>query len=474
ARSELLGRARSLLEASDSPLADALDLLGEAKALAGGDSVLSASPADRQTIANQIDQLVRRLVGAGNAQFDGVALFGGTRSGSPPWIERGVGVLYEGRGAGLDLGLGEASTISGHQAFGGVSRRIDLAGTVNLALGYETPITAWGAGPLGEIMVLVDGQSQIVNLSGTVTLRDLKDSLENLDLGIRVEFDAASGKAWVRNELSGVHLSISDRPGDDTASRLGIDTFATYTLLSDFNDERGVRFAQPGVDPITGSPAAQTGDDLVVTLRDGRSFVVDFANETTVQAVMNTMHAAATAAGIVVPGEFEVTLRTDGNGFIVNDGTVGAGVLSIAPVNGSWAAEDLGFIGGTLVLGSTLIGVDRAQVAVDGAFTHLLALRDAILAADGVGMKIALDGIDRAVERASAARSAAGARASRLARESDATEETTIQQQSLLSLLRDVDVAEAATRLSTLSTQLEAGLIALSRAGSLSLIRFLA
>jgi len=472
-RAELLSRGRTLLEASDAPIGDSIDLLGEAKTLANTDSILALSSEERLGLVNQIDQMIARMVSNANARFDGVALFGGSRTGPNPWTLGSLGVLYTGRGDGLDIGLGEAVTVSGHQVFGGVSRRIDLVGSVNLSQGLETPMSAWGASPLGQVMVIVDGQSQVVDLSGAGTLRDFKNILEGLGVGIRVEFDAASGKAWVRNALSGVSMSISDRPNDNTASRLGIDTFATYTLLSDFNDGRGVRFAVPGIDPLTGMPAAVNGDDLSVTLRDGRSFSVDFTNETTVQDVINTMHAAATAAGINVPGEFFVTLQTDGNGFLIYDTTAGGvGTVVISPVNGSWASEDLGIRAGTT--SAAIAGQDRAQVAVDGAFTQLLRLREAIRTADAFGMKVALEGIDRAIERASLARSGAGAKSDRLAGERAAMEETTVQQQSLLSVLRDVDVAEAATRLSELSTQLTAGLLGLSRAGSLTLLRFLA
>lgn len=471
-RADLLTRGRTLLEASDSPIGSAIDLLGEAKSLASSDAVLNLSAEERLGIAAQIDEMVMRLVSIGNSRFDGVALFGGSRSRSDPFTLGPLHVLYRGRGEGLDIGLGEPVTLSGDRIFGGVSRRIDLHGSVNLSQGWETPLAAWGAGPLGQIMVIVDGQSRIVDLSGAATLRDLRNALEGLDMGIRVEFDAASGKAWVRNARSGSWMSISDRPGDDTASRLGIDTFARYTLLSDFNDGRGVRFAVPGVDPVTGLPANLNGEDLSIRLHDGRAFHVDFTAERTVGEVIDTIHAAAIAAGIAVPADFHVTLRTDGNGLVVIDNTVGPELLTIAAYNGSYAAEDLGIQGSTS--GAFLTGLDRAQVAVDGAFHHLIRLREAIRTADAFGMKVALEGLDRAIERASLARGAAGARSDRLASERAAMEETTVQQQSLLSLLQDVDVAEAATRLSELSTQLTAGLVALSRAGSLTLLRFLA
>ncbi|MBX3354922.1 MAG: hypothetical protein KF724_04410 [Phycisphaeraceae bacterium] len=469
-RSDLLLRGANLLEASDAPLARSLDLLAEARALVSKDTTASLPESERQAIATELDQLIARLTTEGNARFGSVHLFGGTRAGGAPWNHRGDGVLYMGRGRGLDVGLGEPVTISGHEAFGGVSRRVDLSGTVDLSAGLETPLAAWGAGPLGSIRISVGSMVQVVDLSGAVTLRDLKNIVEGLDMGVRVEFDAATGKAWIRNALSGPGLSISDLTGDDTATRLGIDTLATYTLLSDFNDGRGVRFAVPGIDPVTGQPANNTGADLLISLKDGRFFVVDFTNETTVGQVLATINAAAAAAGIS-QAEFFAGLRANGNGLLLTDNTAGPGGFTVAGFNNSWAAEDLGILGGTT--GAVIAGEDRAQVAVDGAFTWLLRLRDAVIAGDPLGISIALDGVDRAVDRVALARSGAGAKASRLAMERVALEEIVVQQKSLRSLLGDIDLAEASTRLSQLSVQLQAGLAALARAGSLSLLRYL-
>lgn len=474
-RNDLLGRATEYLEATDGPLARAIDLLTDSRALASVDTTATLPFAEREAIAAELEQLVHRLVTEGNTRYGGVHLFGGTRPGSEPWLERLGGVLYMGRGRGLDIGLGEPVTLSGDQAFGGVSRRVELMGTVDLSAGLETPLAAWGAGALGTIRVRVLGVVQDVDLSGATTLRDLKNAIEGLDMGLRVEFDAASGKAWVRNMLSGPWFSISDITNDDTASRLGIDTYAEYTLLSDFNDGRGVRFAVPGIDPVTGEPSINNGEDIHIILLDGRTFNVDFTNEVTVGDVINTINAAAAAAGIG-PGEFSCTLRVNENGLMLTDSTLGGGAFSVTAIDNSWALVDLGFEAQTMIpAGSRPVieGGDRATVAVDGAFTWLLRLRDAVLAGDASGIKFALDGLDRAETRASSARGLAGSMAARFAHERDAVDEIVMQQRSLKSLLGDVDIAEASTRLSSLSVQLQAGLLALARAGSLSLLRYL-
>lgn len=469
-RSDGLGSAARLLAATDGPLARTLDLLATAKSLVNQDATATLPDAERQAIVAEINQLLGSLVSEGNTEFDDVQLFGGTRAGKQAWQHRGDGVLYMGRGRGLDIGLGDAVTVSGHEAFGGVSRRVDLAGTVNLSAGLETPLTAWVAGPLGSFNVTISGVTKTVDLTGATTLRDLKNRVEGLDMGLRVEFDAAIGKAWVRNALSGPGLSISNTANDTTAAQLGIDTLATYTLLSDFNDGRGVRFAVPNIDPVTGQASNQNGVDLQIVLHDGRSFFVDFTTEATVGEVLFTINAAAMAAGIAV-GDFHAGLQTGVNGLELVDNTVGPSGFEVVAFNNSWAAEDLGIKINTS--GAVIAGADRAQVAVDGAFTWLIRLRDAVSAGNPAGIAVALDGIDRAADRASLARSGAGAKADRFGNERASLEEIVVQQRSLQSLLGEVDYAEASTRLASLSTQLQAGLLALSRAGSLSLLRYL-
>ena len=101
------------------------------------------------------------------------------------------------------------------------------------------------------------------------------------------------------------------------------------------------------------------------------------------------------------------------------------------------------------------------------------AYRAALRANDAAGMTFAIEGLDRAFERASSARTLAGARSARFQDERTVSEERAVQNESLRSSLEDLDVADAATRLSSLSTQLQAGLLAIGRTSTLSLLDFL-
>ena len=110
----------------------------------------------------------------------------------------------------------------------------------------------------------------------------------------------------------------------------------------------------------------------------------------------------------------------DGNGIELRD-QLGGGGSSPCPLNNSTAAADLGILGeGT---GAVLAGTDQAQVAADGLFTHLAALRDALLANDEAGIAFATEQLDADTLLVAEAEAEVGVRSRRvtdsLAREED-------------------------------------------------------
>ena len=152
------------------------------------------------------------------------------------------------------------------------------------------------------------------------------------------------------------------------------------------------------------------------------------------------------------------------------DSTAGAQTV-IAAKNGSSAAFDLG-IHGTFD-SAVITGEDRATVAVDSVFSHLIALRDALLADDSAGISIATDKLQQDVTRLAEARATVGIRAQRVRDATIREEDMRLQDIGLKSEVQDLDYTEAALRFSMLQQQLEAGLATGSRALSLSLLDFL-
>ena len=163
--------------------------------------------------------------------------------------------------------------------------------------------------------------------------------------------------------------------------------------------------------------------------------------------------------------------RQDGNGLALEDLTAGGSDFAVVARNNSGAASNLGILGSTD--GATIAGEDRATVAVDGVFAHLIALRDALMADDDSGIAFATEKLDADIARAAEARAEAGVRAQRVDAALTREEDLRVQDLSLKSTIQDLDVTSAAIQFSQLQQQLQAGLSTAGRITSLTLLDFL-
>jgi flagellar hook-associated protein 3 FlgL len=324
--------------------------------------------------------------------------------------------------------------------------------------------------PMGEILVRNGNQSRIIDVGALVTVEDLQNAVAAGRIGARVVISDDGTRLHVVNELSGSALAVEEFSGNPTASELGIRSFASTTQLADFNEGRGVRQVSGAVDPLTGLPDPARNMDFRVTLKDGRAFDVDIEGDATVQDVIGSINAAATAAGIL-PAEFNAQLVAVGNGLELVDSTIGGGSTAVAELNASGTAEDLGIFGSSA--GASLVGTDRARVVVDSVFSHLIALRDALLANDERGIALAAEKFDGDLTRLSEARADVGVRTQRVIDATSRESELDIMDQRLRSEINDLDYAEAATRFAALQRQLEASLAVSARTANLTLLDFL-
>jgi len=323
--------------------------------------------------------------------------------------------------------------------------------------------------PFGQIQIRNGNQSRIVDMSLLVTVQDFQNAIEIENIGVRVAISDDGTRLNVVNELSGASMAIEEFSGNQTATQLGIRSLDTTTLLSDFNDGRGVRQVSGVVDPITGLPDPAGNMDFRVTVKDGRFFDVDIDGAVTVQDVLARINAAAAAAGLT-PAEFTAGLVAVGNGISLQDATVGT-TTAVTARNGSSTALDLGILGSTTA--AELAGTDRAKVAVDSVFSHMIALRNALLQNDTQGIEIAAGKFDSDLVRAAQTRAEVGVRTQRVEDAAIREEDLIIQDKSLRSEIQDLDFAAASTRFASLQQQLEAGLAVAARSTSLSILDFL-
>ncbi|MFM7052157.1 MAG: flagellin, partial [Planctomycetota bacterium] len=323
--------------------------------------------------------------------------------------------------------------------------------------------------PLGEITIRNGGQTRRIDMSTLTTVQEFQNAVSSLGLGVRVEISEDGSRLNVRNELSGASMAIEESNGGVTATELGIRSFSTTTRLEDFNQGRGIRQADGAIDPVTGLPDPSADLDFRVTVKDGRTFDVEIEGAATVEDILTLINDAAAAAGIL-PADFTARLAESGNGIELVDVTTGT-ETKVEDLNSSFSATDLGIAGTSS--SASLVGTDRATVAVDSVFSHLMTLREALLANDSAGIEFATSRLETDISRAAEARADVGVRSRRVAEATSREEELGIQDQALRSSIQDLDFTAAATRFASLQQQLEAGLAGASRAVNLSLLDFL-
>ena len=164
---------------------------------------------------------------------------------------------------------------------------------------------------------------------GSTTDTKVADLGFDLDLGDLANVETEASISLTAGASARFQLGIDLRP-------LGYDaeSISESTPVSSLNGGMGVMF--------------EDGDDLEIQLRDGRSFVVDFENATTVGEVIAAIETARGAAGIS-GNEFKIELREeDGNnvGLELTDSTIDQGVeFKVAGVEGSLAGLGLGIAG---------------------------------------------------------------------------------------------------------------------------------
>ncbi|HYF15966.1 MAG TPA: flagellin [Phycisphaerales bacterium] len=440
--------------------------------LAGADSFQDI--ADRVTAALREFETAQgvAVLGPGGVSLAGGAVSIDVAAGqSVEFFEVGTGITARDLGLTADPGFAyTAASPGGRDVAPRLTPRTrvaDLAGV---------------AGPLGSVRVSNAGREVVVDLSGAQTVEDIKNAIESTNIGVRVGVNTAGNGLDILTEVasgSARSLSISEVAGGDTATRLGVRTFAMDTPISDLNFGRGVSVVDNVPDPVSGVINQNLNTDMRITLGDGTEIDIDLRPDdlTTVGnvvAVMNTQVQAALFA-LGRPGStLAVGLADDGNGITLRQDPSINGVLFVEPLNNSGSAEHLGLLHGTFDPASaTLTGEDRAKVRVESLFTHLVDLRDSLRSNNVRGISLAGDALADIADQLAEVRGQIGGSArivdAGLERETDRA----VLDESVRSGLRDVDFAAAASRFSLLQTQLQAGLQSASMIERLTLLDYL-
>ncbi len=361
-----------------------------------------------------------------------------------------------------DLGISQSFAIGGAPGSDVDPKLTELTPLANLS-----GVTV----PMGTIRLQNANQTRDLDLSGATTVQDVMNLVEGLEIGVRVVISETGDRLDFLNELSGAFMSIGEVGASPaaTATELGVRSLDLTTRLDDLNRGRGVQIVDGATDPVTGLPDPARDMDFRITLASNESFDVNLAGAETIGDVVAIINTAASG---VAGGLFTAGLVADGNGIQLTDASAPAGgTFALETLNGSFAAEDLGI--NVTPTGSVILGGDRATVAVESVFTHLMDLREALRSDDGRGITFAGERFEADIERLTEARARAGVNSKQIATAAIREDDLRIQDMSLKSQFQDLDFTEAAIRFSSLQQQLQAGLATAAQLHSMSLLDFL-
>jgi len=386
-------------------------------------------------------------------------------------LSAGAGAVSLGSG-GYTLTANAGNTITIVDASGGTTAadlglNISAASSavagsdLNVRLTERTLLSSFGTTVdfTGGLSITQGENTAVADFSGATTVQDMQNVIDAMNFGLRLTVNADGTGLDLVSEVSGIDLSIGEN-GGTTAEDLGLRTFGTTTLLSDFRGGIGVQTTAAG-DP-----------DLSITLHDGTNFTVDLSSANSVAEVIALTQAAATTAGLTVGVDFDIALATTGNGFVVSDNTAGGSDFVVANAGLSFAAENLG-IKANAGAGATIAGTDESKVAVENMFTHLIELSTALRNNNENGITLAGSSIEDDIDTVVSARARVGVQARRIEDQLVLIEDRDIQEQTMLSQLQDADLTEVITRFTQLQMQLQASLQVGSAGQQLSLLDFL-
>jgi flagellar hook-associated protein 3 FlgL len=353
-----------------------------------------------------------------------------------------------------DLGISQPTAAGAGVAVTGASvgpKLTDLTPLSDLANGNGIDLAS-------GIVITNGAQSATVQFSSPplrqgATVEDMLNAINSSGTNVRAELNSSGTGIDIFNELQGTNMTIGEN-GGATAADLGVRSFNPSTPLADLNGGTGVQ-------------ASTTGPDFQVTDSNGVSFQVSVSADTTVQDVINTINADATAAGAQVTAAFATT----GNGITLTDSAGGTGTLALSPLNSSSAASELG-LSGTATNG-VITGTDVNPITANGIFGDLQKLSTALKANNQTGITAAATALAADAKQVTSVQGANGAMLQELQnRQTQITAQNTATQ-SLLSNVQDINYAQVISQFETLQTSLQAGLESASKTLQLSLLNFL-
>ena len=350
----------------------------------------------------------------------------------------------------------------------GLSAPIPYPGSdLNPILTVETQLSQvfGGAGFTGgsSFEIQQGDDTYVISLVGLDTVEDLLNRINHSGARVTAAIEPGNRSISLQSTESGSQLSIGEN-GQGLASELGLRTFDLSTRLSDLNYGQGI-FTSDLV------------DDLVITRTDGTNFYVDLDGTETVGDVLDRINNNANNFSLAT--RVVASLSANGNGIELT-APAGAEPIRVRSPGGSQAAWGLGLVdkadaraAGVAVGASNVIsGRDVSGVEVEGVFTTLIRMRQAIESDSPEEMIRISAALEEDIQRVSLARGLIGTRQQSIQQSSELSAEQQLQLKQLESNELDADLAQTISDLAAREAALQASLQLMGRVNQLTLFDY--
>ena len=307
-------------------------------------------------------------------------------------------------------------------------------------------------------------KSYLISTTNTTTVEDLINRIQSSGAHVQASLDPTGRFLQLQSTESGTALSIEESTST-LASKLGLRTFDTNTLVSSLNFGKGIS-------------SLEGEHDLLLLRSDGSEMRVNLDGVINVQDVLNRINNHVDNSN--PPLRIVASLATTGNGLVLS-AAAGAQPIEIKNAGGSQAAWGLGLVApgedrsvGNVSGGVTTIsGSDVSGVEVEGVFSTLIRMRQAVEQGRTSDMGRITAALDQDLHRMAMSRALVGARQQSIERAKDLSAEQQIQLKQIESNELDSDLASVIAEMTARQAALQASLQLMGSASKLTLFNYL-
>jgi flagellar hook-associated protein 3 FlgL len=432
---------------------------------AGNTGTLNAS--NYKALAAEVDTRIEELLNLQNSRnASGQYMFGGHQGGEAPFVDEGQGnFTYQGDEGQLNIQLSESVTIpvsdsgkrlfvdvpSGHNTFNTRANSDNLAvPPAKISVGRIVDQEAFDKFSPRGMEITFNAPENVTPAAANYTITDDKG---------RVLVENAPYQPGEPIELNGIQFTVSGQPYSGEAAVPSSLDFGTVTATDFSASPETITFSVGGkTETLVLDQAVNNAADLAAALS---STVGGNADK------LANLGITVDTTGLQVPNGQNLTVR---NGTANTDAAFGFTTQNAGTTatNGELAVPGDGFqVRSTDKQGllTTLSRFSEALHAYDGSDEGKENMRELVAKT--------LTNLDTGLDRVSEVQGEIGARLNTLESVRNLNSDTKLQSEELLSQVRDVDVAEASTRLQMQSFILSAAQQTFVKVSNLNLFNFL-